>query len=702
MTSQARRATTLVAILLVAVAGMLAYRLRSTAAETPEAEPTGAKSAPVVETPAERAEDRVAVEIDPPSPVAPEASAATSCALVVAAAWEDDRAPARRVPLAFYEHDGDDPFAIQASCATGDDGIARIVLPRPGRWTVSCDLGGEVVAVIERGRETQASLWIPRGGGLQGIVVDWESRPVPGASVWLSRFAGAYSGVARTQTANDGTFTIDDVGSARYVGACAPGFAPALVLDVSTTDLDDVELVLPGPGGAVRGVVLTPSEEPVPNARVWVDAARSQSSQSTFRGLARPSPPVPLETNEHGAFEWPAIAPSTFDVVVRAPAWAPWFGSFDVEPGNERSVRIVLDAGIAVHGTARRADGAPWPDVEVAAYLQGSAPLRTTRTDVSGAYQLDRLPSGALRLVAREAGGFESRARFDVDVGQVLAWDPVLEAPRALVGRVIDDAGWALSGWWVYATAFVDDERWSSSAETDSFGMFEIACQGEGPFAIEICSAEQPGIPLFTRTDVLPSSEVQTFQLEPNALFRGHLAGRLTDTAGAPLAARVVAVKIGEHGIDGPTLSPHGEARADADGRFRIGPLLPGLYSVWALPDGLPPTGLGRFDVSPPESEVAIGEHRVRPGGRVEILLASELPRDERVTLWFHDSADALIASATHGLAESELYLSPSFVEGSYTLYLGIETPHGPEVLDASFSFEIVEAQTASLVVPLD
>jgi len=167
-----------------------------------------------------------------------------------------------------------------------------------------------VSARLQAGQTTYlGDIVMQPGGSLSGRILDEHDAPIAGASVGLDRLDDSYAdfaargqnryaGEPSTTSAADGSYRIDGapVAPCRIVS-----FAPAhesgqsSIVEVRANEVMsgiDVELAALSPDRMLRGVVLDPDGQPVPQASVRFHYSRFQSTMDGG-----------FDTDEHGRFD---------------------------------------------------------------------------------------------------------------------------------------------------------------------------------------------------------------------------------------------------------------------------------------------------------------------------------------------------------------------------------------------------------------
>src|SRR6185503_20355197 len=198
-------------------------------------------------------------------------SAMTATELVVHVTWARDGSPAADVALRVESLDVE-PYRLTTLGTTDASGTARFAALPLGEQRVDTlrDASGSVVldGLTANGEPQTLELAIPLGLDVDCHVVDAEGAGVAGAEVWLSDFGGssASSGIVIGRTDADGRLALCDVpGEHRSLAARASGHAPSNQREYRGLPGARLalELVLPGPGASLAGLVQDASGTPL-------------------------------------------------------------------------------------------------------------------------------------------------------------------------------------------------------------------------------------------------------------------------------------------------------------------------------------------------------------------------------------------------------------------------------------------------------
>lgn len=271
--------------------------------------------------------------------------------------------------------------------------------------------------------------------------------------------------------------------------------------------------------------------------------------------------------------------------------------------GIGRLPTVALGLAQSVEGLVVDARGQPLADVELQAMpmpnLGEPEPWRAT-TDAKGRFGFDTLPPGPVALRATKPGHTVAVVEAIAPQGGLLV---VLEELLDLRGEVVGPPELVAraqvrlegSGIWPARTASVD-----------AGGGFEFPGIPDGIYALEavVESDVDGGDPAGPEYASVPLENVTPDLHVSLALTRAHrVPVRVVDPGGAPVRDARVTVGNSQIGL------LQRVAQTDADGRTRIGPLVPGPYVVRADADGwLPsdPVALSLSDELVPEQELVL------------------------------------------------------------------------------------------------
>ena len=431
--------------------------------------------------------------------------------------------------------------ASAAATAPGDEALPRVEdRARPGLW----------VTVQDAGR------------GVAGARVEaWRQLPdeAKGGVRWLPL------GVERTDATGRATFPA--VRGRHVVRAAAGGRTGLAVLDVVVAEEPTAAVVTLGLSRPIAGrVVDEATQAPVPGALVTAVALSGPGS------LDRPWR-FPAET--HVTTQADGLGRFRVDVdpslEIELHAYARGYAHIEAQSfaRDERAddVTVELQRAAVVDGVVVDASGQPIAGATVRSEPPESAPVRS---DEAGRFALPLAP-GAATLHAVSPAGVQGLARVRAAPGEALTGTRVVCAAAGdLVGRVVDSEGAGVSGVEVRVLAEPDSAE-VATVQTDARGAFT---------AVQLPAARYS---LFARSgDGARARQVSvevptTGPVELRLAAAAGLAGQVVNEAGHPLANAHVEVEWAT-GLGEPAV----HARSDADGRFELGDLLPGMVTAAA------------------------------------------------------------------------------------------------------------------------
>ncbi len=271
-----------------------------------------------------------------------------------------------------------------------------------------------------------------------------------------------------------------------------------------------------------------------------------------------------------------------------------WSEDVEVVVPTSRTSVLVVPRNGRLSGIVRDAAGAPLGDARVDVYVRRG--VRGTRasvtTDAGGRFVLDPAPSGKIEVVVQSGERPDLAQSFVVPPGGELEVElregdvdlsAALETP-SVFGRVVDDLGQAVAGYWLVllpdagprgARSLDELPRSVVESSTRPDGSFALGGVEPGAWRVEVDSIFGDEASRFRWSEpvsvTLPSSEA----LELVVPRDGRLTGVVRDPDGTPLAGASVAVYLRRG-----RKSAGDTATSDAQGRFVLDPAPAGSLDI--------------------------------------------------------------------------------------------------------------------------
>ncbi|MCK6459223.1 MAG: carboxypeptidase-like regulatory domain-containing protein, partial [Planctomycetes bacterium] len=231
--------------------------------------------------------------------------------------------------------------------------------------------------------------------------------------------------------------------------------------------------------------------------------------------------------------------------------------------------------------------------------------------DAAGAYRIEHAPAAIVELRAAAADGAEAWTFLKLEEGKEYAWDPVLQLPADISGRVVDESGAPVPqaglAYWPVGSA-----RSNEIVELDPYGGFRLRGLPNREYRIAVWWRGGTGTPPAAEVTAFPGGGMVSIVL-PRA--EGSLRGVITTRDGLPAAGATART----------WLTPENEvrAKAGADGSFRLGPLPQGTYFLELHLDGEPTLHLDGIAVGGAEAR-DLGVLRFVAGGRIRARVVGD------------------------------------------------------------------------------
>ena len=634
-----KKAAAAIAILvLLLIGGRIALHNVIEFHKTPTAASLAPTTPPAVAAAPSPAKEPATAESGEPAPSAapaPAAAAATDGAVRVSVRWHDGT-PAHGIWVELRAETGRDDPRNSSFARTGEDGTVHFTgIPLGTAW-VQLDrfaAGGIRTQVRPGGEPASVELKVAPGFAVEGIVVDRDGRPVAGATIWAGPGGPLGAGLAAAESAGDGTFRLRDRSSPCEVGARAAGHAPSVTAMPTGApgSVQQVRLVLRGPGAALSGRVVDAEGAPVAGALVQVgpdnhryEIGETKIEGNQLRGLV-------VESDAEGRFRVEGIRPGEIPLRAIRAGFARWKGTTTASPGSEAEVEIRLGPGAVLAGSVLNGDGHPVRNAIVTVRDSTGEFHMWAVVAKDGSYRLGDLPAGEFTAEAMSHGLGHVADLLSFEPGVTREWSPRLIPRGTLSVRVVDREGAPLAKWSVYATALDSlsppEDHYSLEDATDAEGhcVFKDVPDREIQLVLQGPNADrrvQQSVRAMVVRGVRAGAETREIRVPAEFHPSAYITGRVLDAEGKALVSGRIDIA--------PAGSPpsRGEVHpAPADGAFRIGPIPPGAYSLRVVAPDLPPLPLSVLTVGAGETADAGTVRFERPGAlSLRLLTERDLP----------------------------------------------------------------------------
>lgn len=491
-------------------------------------------------------------------------------------------------------------IAARRTSTTDARGVFEFAGTPPGRHELTASHAEHVsvraIAVeVPPGEGTKdvGTLTLDVGTAIEGVVRDFQRRPVGGAQVKAHQnnidHRRPHEPEVRTAlTETDGTF--------RIAGLRAEPVD--LVVEAKGYERFEMAAVRPQAGGLIEvqlgegarlvGRVLDVDGQGVANAYIWLRLDRNPSFSRT--AWSPDAPRHNATTDSEGRFQFEALGAGPWTVDIAGEQLAEDVDAIRLGPGEERQIELRLRAHARLAGVVTDPYGEPVAGAEVLVQPRDPAGQVTgthhgARTDAGGAYDAYRVPSGPARIVARHpdyrdgvsevvieggtnvvdlklqpgweiSGTVSTAAGSPVALARVeahpieppLSLDELADAQRQVLPMLQLEAVTDEDG--TYRIGGLDDGRYELRAHADGY-----ARSASGRLPVRVEGGSVAGI---------------DFVLHRGITLRGVVTGRPSE------ALAGISVKAAQERLLGGMTTP------DLEGRFQLDALGPGRWTVSA------------------------------------------------------------------------------------------------------------------------
>ncbi len=469
-------------------------------------------------------------------------SAEARGALHIRALWSD-HTPAADVTLNADDEQIRDEFRW-IDAITGPDGTCTLEHLRPGKIFVRASprpfvdqkREGEPVE-IEPGRMAELELTIAPGIDVDGDVVDERGEGVSDAVVLLAQDQTGWFSRPIARTDANGAFRIRAAPPGACLCAYRAGRFPSLRprLQASIGGETEIRLVLPGIGGDLEGIVTDASGTPIPDAKILVGFEDYHDVRfvegKTVYGPARRR----ATTDERGHYRVEGLAPGSSVISARAPGFAQWKGTVEVQAGGMTRNDVRLPQQVIVEGSVRDGDGKPLAGAIVG--LEGPETFLWVlrKTAENGSFRLTGLPVGDFHLKATVRGLGGAEVDLHGAASDILHWDAVVSSGRTIAGRVVGPLSELGS---VVVEGRPTKLGRSALGHLEADGRFRMTELEDQPYDV-VAVLGSNHVPLASQLAVSPGGPEVVLEIDRAKLPSSRVRGRLMDAEGRPVDAEI-------------------------------------------------------------------------------------------------------------------------------------------------------------------
>ncbi|MBK9384301.1 MAG: carboxypeptidase regulatory-like domain-containing protein [Planctomycetes bacterium] len=521
--------------------------------------------------------------------------------------------PLPAVGIAIRPTDGVDPFLELRRGTSGADGRCRFEDLRPGRWTIALDRGDERELVLAGGALQRERFELTHTGELRGIVIDAERAPVPNAEIWLGRGRNRWyllEGRAQVVTRSDaeGRFHLRGLPhELHFVGASA---APHVPSDLQRVEIAlacaEVEIVLAGRSGALRGRLVDELGAGVSDAQVWC-GDRFGWLSSDGLSIDGPAPRL-LVSDAIGRFELGDLPLGPARVLARKAGYAPTAESVEIASGETAELILVMKQACALRGRVLDENARPIAGANIEVFGAARFEEQQLASDGEGRLACLDLAPGTVQVQIFAEGYTQWRDLLHARPGEELTLEATLTRALSISGRLVDHGGAALTGWGI---ATRDEAGALCSAQSQADGAFELAPLRPGEYELCVIAPTSRAILACRELGAVPAGARELVLRVPPDAFDSSLRGRLVDAHGTALEG----VWIWCRTLD---LWPSEPVRTASDGSFAFHGLAAGTYALESRDARY--ASLRRTGIEvPPRAAIEVGDLAIPSGGTLEL-----------------------------------------------------------------------------------
>jgi hypothetical protein len=325
----------------------------------------------------------------------------------------------------------------------------------------------------------------------------------------------------------------------------------------------DVQL---GRGATIAGVVVSEGGSPVAGAQVYVENSSYGGSDAT--------------SDANGNFRFEGLSEGRYSVAAQKTGYVE-AQLDDVDAATAGNLRLVLGQGGRITGRVTGLQASEYSQVRVSASTSTAG--ADARPDSTGAFTIEGVPVGTVRVMATKGAGFAGSMQtteaktVEISAGGEAMVDLEFRTDKVVTGRVTRNRV-ALEGASVRFNPKNPAIQTRGTATTDASGKYEVRGLQDGEYEVTVFDSMRMSAHTETR-QVSGSVSVDV------DIVTASLRGRVTDsdTGSGVSGARIsFEPKSGESS----GMITRRIAESDASGSFLLDNIVPGSYSARAEKDG--------------------------------------------------------------------------------------------------------------------
>ncbi|WP_270181050.1 MSCRAMM family protein [Alkalihalobacillus sp. CinArs1] len=434
----------------------------------------------------------------------------------------------------------------------------------PGMYTVIASspyfVQDQTGVIVVSNQSTEISFSLEEvGGTIFGTVVGVDGDPIENTSIAIRVLNDNGALLQTLQALSDGTFEVLNLPSGSYrINVIADRYQAATVgAIVENGEITELTVPLSLAGGSIQGTITDTSGAPLPGSFVEV---------TNVNGVLVAT----ITTDQNGEFLLSDIKVGQLNVKATAPGYGATTIGVIVEPAETSPVQLALsEITGTISGVVTDTDGTPIGNATVTVTDGTNTSVATVISNSDGSYTIPQLDPDQYTVTASESSTGANVVTGTVTPDEETVVDISLIPTGAVVqGTILDVGGEVVVGATVELRSVSPFGPVISTVLTDSDGNYDFGTISNGTYTL-VVTAENYGSESGSVLIEAGVPTIQQFALTPDP---SSVEGVVT-TDGVPAPNTVVRLLD----ITDTNLF---EVQTDAEGRYLIQNINPGIYSL--------------------------------------------------------------------------------------------------------------------------